>query len=407
MSTKQLLTHSRMQSFKGCRKRHFFEYEVGIRKDTDPKALRMGSAGHEALDVLKMTDDPGLAIESIQQFYANIPFEGDDDWYLAIERETMETLIAGYAWRWHDQPFNVVASEQAFDLPLRNPETNSPSTVWDAAGKIDGIIEWDQRHLVLEHKFISDEIDAQSDYWQRLQLDSQISLYVWAARQLGHDVSGVLYDVIRKPTIKPTQVPILDENGLKIVLDQAGNRVYGADKTKKVPVLDSDGKKIVLDANGDRVLLKSGKPKQSASSKDGESLKTETQFVERGKPRQTGDNEKGWVVQTRRMTVEEWSTKLLADIEQRPEFYYARHEIARLDADVDEMMAEMWDIQKTIREAQRAGRWFKTVSRDTCTFCAFFGLCTSRFNPDTDDVPEGFTKLDDVHPELERNKEPV
>ena len=51
--SKQLLTHSRMESFKRCRRRHYFEYEVGLRKQTDAKALRMGSAGHEGLDVLK------------------------------------------------------------------------------------------------------------------------------------------------------------------------------------------------------------------------------------------------------------------------------------------------------------------------------------------------------------------
>ena len=168
--TKQLLTHSRMQSFKTCRKRHQFEYEKGLRREYDAKALRMGSAGHEALDVLKKTGgDLEAALEVVRQCYGECP-DGMDDWDWAIERETMESLISGYHWRWGEQPLEMIASEQAFKFPLKNPETDKPTPLWDAAGKIDGIVGLDARKLVLEHKFISDPIDQDGDYWRRLQL---------------------------------------------------------------------------------------------------------------------------------------------------------------------------------------------------------------------------------------------
>lgn len=345
---KQVLTHSRMQAFRSCRKKHYWMYETGLRRETDAKALRMGSAGHDALDALKNGAELAIALEKVRDAYAYLP-DGYDQADWDVERETVECLVTGYEWRWGKR-LEVVASEQEFLLPLVNPDTEAKSQTWDLAGKIDGIVRLeDGRLAVLEHKFISDDLALDSEYWRRLAIDPQISIYVWAARQLGHDVQTVMYDVVRKPTIRPEQVPVVDEDGFK----------------------------VVLDGNGERVLTK------------------------QGKPRQTSDKELGYVLQSRTQTADEWGQKLLGDISNRPEWYYARVEIARLDNDIYEMLAETWDLQKTIRDAQLRGAWYKTVSRDTCTFCPYFGLCTIKFDIDTDSLPEGFVKSDVIHPELE------
>lgn len=343
---KEKLTHSRMQSFKLCRKKHYWAYELGFRKNVDAKALRMGSAGHEALDVYKQHKSLEMALEAVQAMYAICPDSIDQfDW--SIEQETVECLVAGYVWRWSDFEMNVLESEQAFEIPLRNPATSRPSRVFNLAGKIDGIIEMDGRNFILEHKFISDDISDDSDYWRRLQIDTQITIYTYAARVLGYNPVGVLYDVIRKPTIKPTAVPVLDENGLKIVLDEAGERVLTA----------------------------------------------------QGKPRQSADKAKGFVLQTRDMTVEEWSQKLQCDIELRPDWYFARKYIARLDDDIAETVSETWEIQNAIRNARKNNAHYKTVNLGSCSFCSYFGLCSSKFNYEGK-VPEGFERLVDVNPEL-------
>ncbi len=349
-TAKQLLTNSRTNSFKTCRKRHWWEYEIGFRKETDAKALRMGTAGHEGLDLLKRGEPLGSAIEAISLIYQHCP-EGVDEWDWQIERETIESLVAGYKWRWESSDITVLANEESFQLPLSNPATGSVSKIWDLAGKIDGIVELeDKRNAVMEHKFLGEDLDLNSDLWRRLQMDSQISIYVHAARRKGwQGVETILYDAIRKPAIKPVQVPIRDDNEFKIVLDR----------------------------NGERVLTKQGKPRETASKGD------------------------GYVLQSRQMTPAEWSIKLLADIGERPDFYFARVEIARLDSDIEEMLYELWDIQKTMREAQRSDRWYKTVTRNSCPFCAFFGLCSSRFDPATGEVPEGFVKVTSIHPELD------
>jgi hypothetical protein len=58
----QLLTNSRSQSFKICRKRNHYAYELGLRPVTDPRALRIGAAFHLGLDALKQGKDVKDAI---------------------------------------------------------------------------------------------------------------------------------------------------------------------------------------------------------------------------------------------------------------------------------------------------------------------------------------------------------
>ena len=347
---KQLLTHSRQDSFKTCRKKHWFSYELGIRREVDAKALRMGSAYHSGLESLGKGCGLDDAVEAVRAYYDAFR-DAYDQYEWEIERETVVRLLCGYQWRWENDELENVATEQSFQLPLRNPETGKTTPLFDLAGKIDGIVRRDGRLGVKESKLLGDDIGQESDLWLRLRIDHQISMYVLAARKLGYAVDHVYYDVTRKPTIKPSAVPVLDALGAKIVLDARGERV----KTEKKEW------------------------------------------------RQTGDTAKGYVLQTRPMTVEEWGDKLTNDITERPDFYYVRREIPRLDQDLAEYEVELWEIQRTIRDAQRNGHHFRTANKNTCAFCPFFGLCTTGFDPERAALPEGFVRVVDIHPELERN----
>ena len=371
---KEKLTHSRMQSFKLCRKKHYYEYEVGVRKEVTAKALRMGSAGHEGLDRFKKDGRADYALGAVAHEYKNCP-ESISLWDWEIECQTVQTLVAGYCWYWENQPLEIISSEESFEFPLRNPATAYASKSFNRAGKIDGIVKIAGRKLVLEHKFLGEDIAPGSSFWERLRLDQQCTNYIHAARELGHDVRGVVYDLIRKPTIKPTLVPELDEEGKKVVLDADGNRVRrGSASTKKCKFCEG------VDLNG------------------GCSCKLSPW-------RQTGDTEKGYVVQARQMTPQEWSNRLIADIGERPEWYFQRQEIARLDSEIEEFRKETWQVQLDIRNCQRGdGSWYKTVNKGSCTYCSFFSLCVNKEEIDRQtqpiDYPEGFMKLQNVHPEL-------
>lgn len=59
---------------------------------------------------------------------------------------------------------------------------------------------------ILENKTSGEDIGPGSPYWARLSFDPQISLYMQGAEALGFEPHGVMYDVIRKPQHKPSEV---------------------------------------------------------------------------------------------------------------------------------------------------------------------------------------------------------
>jgi hypothetical protein len=345
---KELLTHSRQDAFKTCRKKHYFSYELGLRRIDDAKALRMGSAFHDGIEQLGKGQSLEVACQAVRQRYGRCP-ELFDPYEWSLELETVLRIVCAYQWRWEGAALEYVAVELEFELPLTNPATKKKTTSFNLGGKIDAIVKIDGRLAVKESKLLGDDIGTDSPLWRRLRIDHQISLYMLAARKLGYHVETVLYDVARKPTIQPNAVPILDELGAKIVLSESGVRVK----------------------------------------------------TERGQWRQTGDKEKGYVLQSRQMTADEWGDKLTEDITQRPDFYFSRVEVPRLDQDLAEYEVELWAIQLAIREAQKSGHWFRTVNKNTCGFCSYFDVCTNGATL-SGVAPPGFEFVYDKHPELNR-----
>lgn len=340
-----------MQSHKTCPKKHHFAYDLGIRRDKDDAPLRFGDNFHLGLDLKAQGIGMPGVVERVRENYHAIPewVEDTNAWWLECEKACR--LLYGYDWYWSDDGYEVVATEQSFDLPIRNPATGAPSTVFRVGGKIDKIVRLpDGRLAVMEHKTTGFSIeDPDADYWKRTRLDHQITLYLWAARRLGHDCRTVIYDAIHKPTIEP----------------------------KMVSCVDADGVKIVNDANGDRVYKRDGSP------------------------RLTGDTAKGYVLQQARETNTEYGDRLTKDIGERPRFYFQRQEVPRLESDVSEFLTELWQQQKAIRQAQLNGWHFRNTGACTSPFrCEYLDVCHGGIDLD-DGPPPGFIQLDNIHPELE------
>lgn len=344
----QRLTNSRMYAARKCLRFHYYRYELGLARPETAKPLRMGSAVHLGLELWRKGATQDEAILAACADYETVPawVSDVDDWH--TEREVVAVLLAGYMWHWGpSDDFEFIDVEAEFNMPLTNPDTTGTSRTFELAGKIDGIVRATIGRLyVYELKTTSYDLSAESEYWQRLRTNPQNGTYTIGARHLGHDVDGVLYDVIRKPTIRPRAIPILDD----------------------------DGNKIVLDAAGDRVFNKTGKPRQT------------------GGPEMT--------LQSRRESPEEYGARLLQDIQTRPEFYFARREIPTLADDVNELQHELWQQGQLILNCQNKNIWFKNVTNITCPHCEYSSLCYNNITVDPEMPPTGFEILEDVHPEL-------
>jgi hypothetical protein len=235
-------------------------------------------------------------------------------------------MAIGYDARWGEEQLRVVGVEVEFLAPLVNPETSAASRTWQLGGKIDAVVETpDGRTFIVEHKTTSEDVSPGSDYWKRLRMDGQVSVYFEGAKALGLKVDGCLYDVLKKPALRP----------LKKTLDVK--------------------------------LKKDGTPYANQRLED--------------------------------ETAEEFRARLISAIAENPTGHFARGEVVRLEAEVEEARFDMWQLGRQLREAELAGRHPRNP--DACIrfgrTCPFFGPCTGT---DSLENAEHFRRSEHIHPEL-------
>ncbi len=273
---------------------------------------------------------------------------------------TIAALLAGY----YDY-YGEVEKEGKLNPEVQFGPTRLEGTEFVLEGKIDGLGSLsDNRSALIEGKTTGDSLAPDSDYWMRLRFNMQVMNYATEARNLGWDLSVILYDVVRKPSIRP----------------------------KRIDDLDSQGRKIVLDQSGKRVFLLAGKNK--------------------GEPRQSGDGAKGYFIKDHLETPDEFSDRLWSDTKARPEFYFVRKEVALLHDELQMFERQRYAIAKMIRDFRAnepditiqirdAEAWPRHVSSNTCDFCSYKSFCLQNITIDVNQPPEGFS-LQPFNPELDK-----
>lgn len=195
-----LLTVSRLRTWRDCKRRHRIVYLDGWRPRREDEAISFGRLVHEGLEGW-WTAQPGQRLFDAQ---SRVLGRAQD---LRLEAAVHE-LLRAYDLRWATsmEGYEVLAVEATFTAPFINPETGAASRTYLLAGKVDGVVRERAtgRVLLIEHKTTSDSIDdATATYWRRLAMDGQVSHYYVGAESLGFQVEGCLYDVLLRPRMKP------------------------------------------------------------------------------------------------------------------------------------------------------------------------------------------------------------
>lgn len=171
----KVITTSAARCFRACPRKYEWRYVKGLRPRVEAEALRFGTMVHEGLAAIWQRK-PFTFSESADPF----------------DVAKAKALLVGYLERWSLDGYEVESIEQPFDMPLTRG--------WRLQGKRDGIVKHDARRKVIEHKTSSVDIGPGSDYQSRLSLDTQCSLYMLEG---GFDC--VIYDIIKKPALRPYQ----------------------------------------------------------------------------------------------------------------------------------------------------------------------------------------------------------
>lgn len=104
----------------------------------------------------------------------------------------------------------------------------------------------------------------------------------------------------------------------------------------------------------------------------------------------------------RREDMEQYGARIMESIAEKPDWYYRREEVPRLDAEIEHAIEEIADYHAMIQNARKRGRWPRNT--DACRSlwgrCRYFGPCADSYNPETQGIPNGFRKVENVHAEL-------
>jgi hypothetical protein len=249
-------------------------------------------------------------------------------------------LMRGYHSRWEQfqSQFDVLSVEEMICGKLWNPATSRMSRSFRTAGVIDVRASRAGRNVIIDHKTTSADItDPDSAYWRQLIVESQPSHYMLLEWQSGRKIDEAIWDVVRKPGIRPSKLTAAEMKAAVM-----SRKYYGVDL--------SDSDVVALQAGG-------------------------------------------------RESLGMYEARLAHDCsEERPQWYFQRRSIVRIDGELHEYAGELWDhgqeilhVRSTDRHSRNSGACMN-YGRP----CQFLGICSGHDEQDSD----RWKRKQNVHEEL-------
>lgn len=247
-------------------------------------------------------------------------------------------LLAGYDARWHRGDCAPLYVEQHRESDLYNPETNRKSRALKIAGKLDVIAVRHGRRVIIDHKTCSQDIaDHDAPYWRQLVIEGQVNQYMLLEWLNGVMVDEAVWDVTRKPSISPKKLSKAERAGV------TARRAYCG--------------------------------------------------------RDIGQASLDWLQTEERETLEMYEARLAYDCTtERPDWYFQRRTVPRLNAEVAEYAQELWEHGQELLHVRKTGRHVRNpgACMNYGMPCTFLGICSGHDTPDSD----RWQKKPNVHVEL-------
>lgn len=235
-------------------------------------------------------------------------------------------LLRGYDARWKNAGYVTVDVEKTLFAPLVNPETNAKSRTFELGGKLDVIAKYQGRVGLIDHKTTTEDCtDPDAPYWRQLVVDGQASQYGILGWANGSKFEWTIWDVIRKPQTRP-------------------KKLTKAERASALAKSEYFGTKL---------------SRQS----------TEALVVEESE------------------TVEMYEARLTHDCTQeRPEWFYQRKPVPRVDHELVEYAQQQWDVAQDIITTRATERHHKNPGACMLygTPCKFLGVCSGYDTIDSD-----------------------
>lgn len=407
MSTRELkLSFSSDSDYQACQWRYLLSHIYGLTSEKDKDALRIGETWHRCHEILEMVpttagaatkcpdclkceelrpdcdlccgtgylpeDMMDAVVRYLNRVYSVTPNNKTrEEWEL--ERTTLLYSLSGHRWLYASDPrFDVIGSEIKCVIPVINPETGRKMPKTKFVLKVDKLVRDRASGMVYvwERKSTSQSI-TDADYWDGLTQGDQVTGYIYGVRVAQYSgqlakygirpsdppVAGAFCDVWHKPDIGPKMLTQADT----ATFVQSGE--YCGEKFK----IDQGAWPHADPANLNHLLVNGAPASVTPGKKEGT-------FAIRETPEMFG-------------------ARLLLDIAERPEHYYAQREVSRTDKDLEAFQWHVYNLARQIRYVENNDLWCKNVKACKAGFyCEFIGLCQSKAEVGPDVVPPGYRK---------------
>lgn len=190
----KILTHSSLTDFKNCRRKFYYRNELLLAPRIRKTSLSLGSAVHKGIETRSIEE----ALKMLEGIFPSSQDEADSVETMCV---TCQAMLEGYLAQY--EAFDDAMAEIQFSIPIINPATGHKSNSFLLQGKADGLAKIDGKNWLVEYK-TAGMIDK--NYIDKLNLDTQITTYIYALQRfLSIKIEGVIYRILRKPTIRQTK----------------------------------------------------------------------------------------------------------------------------------------------------------------------------------------------------------
>lgn len=187
------LSATSIECFMSCRRQYWFRYIQKLRPLRRETPLTMGSAVHSGQEYLfKCCVDSPIDRDALRE---TVLGEYSADELALAGTDPLVAIEMVMAWD------KAVEWREKWKFLEVEPKLRVPAgTGRRLIVRFDGVVQ-DRKtktKYILEHKTIKGRVDDRR--LNHLLWDTQASVYVLAARETGHDVAGIIYNFMPKPT---------------------------------------------------------------------------------------------------------------------------------------------------------------------------------------------------------------
>jgi hypothetical protein len=201
------VSHSEVDSYLLCRRKHYYGYGLSLERVSTSHSLATGTAGNRVLETFYKTLlsagktateqleawDAGLL--AAQQEYGTIVEEGYED---APNRALLHDMLFNDDWGYFANEYmtragwTILAVEAEFSLIYDEDKQSSYPFVVDMI-----VQDTEGRYVVIDHKFVYDFYTP-----EQTDLQPQIPKYIGALRAMNYEIGYGAYNMVRTRKLK-------------------------------------------------------------------------------------------------------------------------------------------------------------------------------------------------------------